>query len=62
VESPRRYEISSVPDQFDENSVTRTTIEELKRSGSVAVIMNTVADAASIYSRVKKSLPAGVAC
>ncbi|HHY46854.1 MAG TPA: CRISPR-associated helicase Cas3' [Firmicutes bacterium] len=62
VESPRRYEIYSVPDPLDEEGVTCAAIEELKRSGSVAVIMNTVADAASIYSRVKESLPANVAC
>ncbi|BCV24223.1 hypothetical protein kuro4_09960 [Gelria sp. Kuro-4] len=42
--------------------MTHAAIEELERSGSVAVIMNTVADAASIYSRVKESLPADVAC
>ncbi len=50
-----RYDICMQPDIWKEADVAKMAIKTIKKAKSVALIMNTVQDAARVYKRIKES-------
>lgn len=54
---PGRYFVEYLDRPLHENEVARMAAEELERTGSVAVVMNTIRDAAQVFQLVKELTP-----
>ncbi|MFZ5633832.1 MAG: CRISPR-associated helicase Cas3' [Bacillota bacterium] len=61
LDVPGRYIVCLTNGPLDEQGVAELAAEDLKRTGSVAVVMNTVRDAAQVYQVVKNLVHDGTA-
>lgn len=59
---PNRYQIASLKEPLDQYDVAKMVLEEIMRSSSVGVVMNTIRDAALVYNEVKNLVPLGIHC
>ncbi len=62
VEAPCRYNVRTLPEPLDESGTSALAVDLVARTGSVAVILNTVADAAEVYRLVRERVPRDIAC
>lgn len=62
IDPRSRYRIRMLETPLDEAALSELAIEMAKRTGSTAVILNTIRDAAEVYRCIRDSHPGKIAC
>lgn len=62
IKAPERYKVLVIDGYLDEEGIAELAVEEAKKAGSVAVILNTIKDSANVYSLIRGRVPSDMKC